>query len=355
MNQSGRRRASDETSGLKRTTLLMSTIAAAGLCPGLHAQVLEIADLQKNIEIFSGVLTEALDLEQATGIFGMSLGGIDSTYLYGQGVVLEVRTPLSGRRNTLSLATLTSTLQDMQAGSNPFEILSRTNNTAPTSPPVQAPDTANEAEEFYRAMMDRISNVDYSLRINSAIQQASDYARSLRSLEKLNEIDYAAILADLDALRVEMQAEIERLRALEDKIRQETSAAANNLTETDLQTSLDNVLERLQPIRDRAVAKAEELRERSRVAEQEYAASWQQEVVTFEANLYSAMCDYGSTLHLLPDAEHVTVILTGLGVDTGESRRSDKLHVFNKSDLVSCQNGEIDALALQERSRQYSY
>ncbi len=355
MKKSGRCRVSSDTISLKRTALMASAIASAGFSAGIVAQEPAIADLQKNIEIFSGVLTEALDLEQATGLFGMSLGGIDSTYLYGQGVVLEVRTPLSSRRNTLSLAALTSTLQDMQAGSNPFELLSRTSNTAPTSTPILSSATANEAEEFYRAMMERMSNVDYSLRINSAIQQATDYARSLRSLEKLGEIDYAAVLADLDEIRVEMQVEFERLRSVEADLRQAVSAAANTVVESDLQASLDNVLGRLEPIRDRAVAKAEELRELSRVAEQEYAESWLQEVAIFEANVYSAMCDYGSTLHLLPNAEHVTVILTGLGADSGESRRSDKLHVFKKSDLVSCQNGEIDAHSLQERSRQYSY
>ena len=355
MKLSGRSKVRNDRIGINRTSLLISAFASAGFYSGVYAQQPDIADLQKNIEIFSGVLTEALDLEQATGIFGMSLGGIDSTYLYGQGVVLDVRTPLSSRRNTLGLAALTSTLQEMQAGNNPFEILSRTSTTAQTSTPIESTVAANGAEEFYRAMMDRISNVDYSLRINTAIQQATDYARSLRSLEKLDEIDYRAVLGDLDAIRSEMQVEIERLRQLEEELRQATSTAANNVAESELQTSLDNVLGRLEPIRDRAVAKAGELRERSRIAEQEYAASWLQEVATFEANVYSAMCDYGSTLHLLPDDEHVTVILTGLGEDTGESHRSDKLHVFKKSDLMSCQNGEIDAHSLQERSRQYSY
>lgn len=355
MKQPCRCKASGGITGLKQTALLFSAIASANFCAGVYAQEPVIADLQKNIEIFSGVLTEALDLEQATGFFGMSLGGIDSTYLYGQGVVLEVRTPLANRRNTLSLAALNSTLQDMQTSSNPFEILSRTNNPAPQATPAQASTPSNAAEEFYRAMMERISNVDYSLRINSAIQQAADYARSLRSLEKLGEIEYTSVLDDLDAIRVEMQVEFERLRLLEEQLGQAASVAANNVTENELWASLDNVLERLEPLRDRAVAKAEELRERSRVAEQEYAESWEQEVAVFEVNVYSAMCDYGSTLHLLPDDEHVTVILTGLGVDSGESRRSDKLHVFNKSDLVSCQNGEINAHSLQERSRQYSY
>lgn len=336
-------------------TLITSTLTALGFCAGLQAQEPDIADLQKNIDIFSGVLAEALELEQATGLFGISLGGIDSTYLYGQGVVLEVRTPLSSQRNTLSLVTLTSTLQNMQARSNPFAALSRSANAAAASPPTLALNATNEAEEFYRTMMDRISNVDFSLRINSAIQQASDHARSLRSLNNIDEATYAAVNQDLDALREEMQGEFERLRAIEDELRQGAAASADRIAEADIKVSLDNVLARLEPIRDRAIAKAEELRERSQIAEQEYAARWQQQVAVFEVNLYSAMCDYGSTLHELPNNEHVSVILTGLGADSGESRRTDKVHVFNKSDMLLCQSGEIDAQQLQERSQQYSY
>lgn len=355
MKKSGRYWSGANPLWFAHSTLVAATFAGIGFCNVLHAQEPDIGDLQKNIDIFSGVLAEALELEQATGLFGISLGGIESTYLHGQGVVLEVRTPLSSRRNTLSLVTLTSTLQNMQARSNPFAALARSTDSAATSPPTLALNATNEAEDFYRTMMDRISSVDFSLRINSAIQQASDYARSLRSLDNLDEASYEVVRQDLDALREEMQSEFEQLRAIEDELRQASADSANSIAEADIKASLDNVLARLEPIRERAIAKAEELRERSQIAEREYAARWQQQVAVFEANLYSAMCDYGSTLHELPGNEHVNVILTGLGADSGESRRTDKVHIFSKADMLLCQNGEIDAQELQERSQQYSY
>lgn len=344
-------------SKLRRTghRLIALAVVASACSAVSHAQQPDIGELQKNIDIFSGVLAEALDLEQATGLFGISLGGIDSTYLYGQGVLLEVRTPLSSRRNTLGLASLTSTLQAMQARSNPFATLSRSASANNASPPTLALNASNEADDFYRAMMDRISSVDYSLHFNTAIQQASDYARSLRSLDNLDDATYESVRNELDTLRQQMQEEFARLREIEDELRQAAASSVDRVAQADLRSSLDSVLARLEPLRDSAVAKAEELRERSRIAEQEYAARWQQEVVAFESNLYAAMCNYGSTLHELPNDENVSVILTGLGSDSGASRRTDKVHVFSKRDLLQCQSGDIDAQILQDRSTHYSY
>jgi len=337
---------------LKSATL---AIGVAAVCTAVTAQQPDISDLQKNIDIFSGVLAEALELEQATGLFGISLGGIDSTYLYGQGVVLEVQTPLASRRNTLGLAALTSTLQNMQARSNPFAALARSENATTDAPPTLPLNATNEAGDFYRTMMDRIANVDYSLRFNTAIQQASDYARSLRSLDNLDDAAYEAMRRDLDVMREAMQIEFVRLREIENELRQSASLTAERIAQADLQSALDNVLAKLEPLQNQAVAKAEELRERSRVAELEYAARWQQEVAEFELNLYAAMCDYGSTLHELPADEHVSVILAGLGEDAGENHRADKVHVFNKRDLLQCQSGDIDSQTLQQRSAHYSY
>ena len=77
----------------------VATVSAASA----HAQDPSLEGLQRNIDIFSGVLEDALDFEESKGLFGLSLGGIESTYLLGQGVVLEVRTPLANSRNRLSL------------------------------------------------------------------------------------------------------------------------------------------------------------------------------------------------------------------------------------------------------------
>jgi len=73
---------------------------------GLHSQEVDLDSLQESISIFSSIVEESLELDQATGIFGNRLGGVDSIYLDGQGAVLEIRTPLANQKNQTLLLLL---------------------------------------------------------------------------------------------------------------------------------------------------------------------------------------------------------------------------------------------------------
>lgn len=344
---------------INRVLVLIGTCAVCLVTSAsMHAQELQLQKLQRNIDIFSGVLEEALELEQTTQLFGLSVGGIESTYLYGQGVVLTVRTPLSSQRNRLSLASLNSALQSMQSRANPFESIPR-----PTAPnqdqrflPLSL--TSEEATGFYREMMEKIANIDYSLIVNSAIQQASESARSLRSLGNIDAAAYDELRTDIDEMRDQMQEKMAELREIETEIRQQAGQDAPGAvaeSSSQLQLSLDAILANIEPIRQQAIAKADELKQRTEIAEQEYAARWQEGVTDLETRLYAAMCDYGSTLRELPEEESISVVLTGLGEDSADNRRSDRVHVFKKADVLQCQSGDIDVATLQQRSAQYSY
>jgi hypothetical protein len=322
------------------------------------AQDENFASLQKNIDIFSGVLEDALDFQESKGLFGLSLGGIESTYLLGQGVVLEVRTPLANSRNRLSLASLNSAMQSLQARGNPFEAIALSSQAASSqSAPVMALRAeSEESSNFYSEMMERVANIDYSIVVNNAIAQATESARSLRSLGNLDESEYEKMRADIEGLRSEMGEKMAGLRELEAQIRESTAQA---LEESDLEegirTKLDAVMAQIEPLREEALAKAAQLKQRSEQAEQQYAQQWQQDVIEFEDKLYQAMCDYGPTLRELPANERVSIILTGLGEQGEDQRRTDKIHVFNKADLQACQSGDIELATLRERSDQYSY
>lgn len=325
----------------------------------VNAQELQLQKLQRNIDIFSGVLEEALDFAGATGLFGLSLGGIESTYLYGQGAVLKIRTPLANRRNRISLVSLSSAMQSLRFRSNPFETLRRPVIAGRAEPATSALSlTRTEAGNFYWEMMDRVSNIDYSLVVSKAIQQASESARSLRAMGSVDESDYEIIRAEIEGLREEMQANMEQLRQVEADIRDTSDAdsgVASDDSRTGLQSRLDTLAADVAPLREKALAKAAELFERSKVAEQAYAAQWQREVIEFESKLYAAMCDYSSTLRELPADESVSIILTGLGEESENNRRTDKVHVFSKADLLQCQTGDIDLATLRQRSIEYSY
>ena len=327
------------------------------------AQAPQLEGLQRNIDIFSGVLEDALDFEESKGLFGLSLGGIESTYLIGQGVVLELRTPLANSRNRLSLASLNSAMQTLQVRGNPFEALALSqsraqslSSSAPASPVMALRNQSADSTSAYNQMMERVANVDYSLAVNNAIQQATESARSLRSLGSIDEGDYAELRADIEGLRAEMGEKMQDLREIEAQITESTSQAITQSNiEEELRLKLNTVMAQIEPLREQAVAKAAQLRRRSEQAEQAYTQQWQQDVVMFEDKLYQAMCDYGSTLRELPRDERVSIILTGLGVQGEDQRRTDKIHVFNKADLQACQSDDISVATLRERSNQYSY
>jgi hypothetical protein len=327
------------------------------------AQAPQLEGLQRNIDIFSGVLEDALDFEESKGLFGLSLGGIESTYLIGQGVVLELRTPLANSRNRLSLASLNSAMQTLQVRGNPFEALALSqsraqslSSSAPASPVMALRNESADSTSAYNQMMERVANVDYSLAVNNAIQQATESARSLRSLGSIDEGDYAELRADIEGLRAEMGEKIQDLREIEAQITESTSQAITQSNiEEELRLKLNTVMTQIEPLREQAVAKAAQLRRRSEQAEQAYTQQWQQDVVMFEDKLYQAMCDYGSTLRELPRDERVSIILTGLGVQGADQRRTDKIHVFNKADLQACQSDDISVATLRERSDHYSY
>ena len=351
---------------LIRQTLACAIAAISAV--SVTAQAPQLADLQRNIEIFSGVLEDALGFEESKGLFGLSLGGIESTYLIGQGVVLEVRTPLANSRNRLSLASLNSAMQSLQVRSNPFEsialsqsraqsLLSPTQASSTQASPVMALRSQSaESANFYTEMMERVANVDYSLAVNNAIQQATESARSLRSLGSVDEGDYAELRADIEGLRVEMGEKMQGLRELEAQIRESTATAiADSDIEEEMRLKFDTLMAQIEPLREQAVTKAAELRLRSEQAEQAYTQQWQQDVVVFEDKLYRAMCDYGPTLRELPGDERVSIILTGLGEQREDRPRADKIHVFSKADLQECQSGEISLEDLRGRSAQDSY
>ena len=213
-----------------------------------------------------------------------------------------------------------------------------------------------DSTSVYTQMMEQIADVDYSLAVNNAIQQATESARSLRSLGSVDDGVYEELRADIEGLRAEMGKKMQGLRELEAQIRESTvQAIADSNIEEEMRLKLDTVIAQIEPLREQAVAKATELRLRSELAEQAYTQRWQQDVVVFEDKLYQAMCDYGSTLRELPSDERVSIILTGLGDQGEDLRRTDKIHVFSKADLQECQSDNISVATLRERSDHYSY
>ena len=321
------------------------------------AQQSEIDSLKSDIDLFAGVLEEALDLNQNSGLFGLSLGGVDPVYLRGQGLVIEVRSQLANRRNRLNLASLNSTMQSLRTGENPFDAFRRrtAENATSLDSVLNGGDTETEdsVDSFYQQMMQRVADVDYSLVINTAIQQAGNSIRSLRSLGDMDEEDFQRIRSELDALRDRMTQGVESIRSLQQEARVAASADSA-LDESTFGARLDELLANFEPLRDEALQKARELQLRMDQAEADYAQRWRADILEFESKLYAALCDFSAPLRNLPENETLALVLQGLGDETN-NQATDKVHVVSLTAIRSCQQGVITSQQLQADSISYSY
>jgi len=338
---------------------LLITVSGLLSLEAAVAQEQNIEAVQRNLAIFSGILEESLQLNESTGLFGMSLGGVESTYLSHQGAVLEIRSPLANRRNRMGLASLSSAMQALQLRQNPFEAM-RNRSAAPATASVQSLDLASAESAptgMYQQMMDRIANIDYSLVAQTAMQQAAHSARSLRALGELDDVSFDDLNEEINGIRNSISASIAELREIEQEVRIQanTAAAADDAADSSLSVRLDTLLQRMQPLRDEALSMAEDLKARSEQAEQDFAMAWQADLAAFESNLYQAICEYGSTLSVIPEEQNISLILEDLGEDRGDNRRTDQVHVIRKSDISACGRGEIDEDMLRQRATRYSY
>ena len=337
---------------LASSLLLLSLVSPIGM-----AQPAQLTDIQRDLALFSGILEEALGLNESTGLFGRSLGGVSSTYLMNQGVVFEVRSPLANRRNRMGLASLSSAMQALQLQENPFLAMRRTQPATVAETSALAVDEASTGG-LYQQLRDQIANIDFSLVVNTAIQQATHSARALRALGSVDESGYESLFAEIEQLRGQIEANTSELRALEAELRSRQAAteeSAATAAEDSLQQRFDELLQRLEPIKQEALTLAADLKERSSRAEAEYAEQWQRDLLAFERTLYVTLCDYGDSLARIPDQESLSFILQGLGDDGEDSRRTDKVHIIKMADVSTCAAQSIESEALQSRATSYTY
>ncbi len=339
-------------------TLKFLPLICSGLLFGntLLAEEVDISAVKENITIFSGILEEALELNQSSGLFGMQLGGVKGSYLVSQGAVFEIRTPLANKRGRAGLGSLNLAMQSLQSRVNPFERVARSAQENAAAISTESADAAEEASAVYQQMMDRIANIDYSLVTSTALQQASEAARSLRNLGSVGPEAYDAMQLEIEALR---EASSQRAAEIRDMVNNLKAGGGEDadpqVAESDLQAEFENLLSAVEPLKQQALAKAAELKALSEQAQADYAQQLELDIAAFESQLFESLCAYGATLREVPIAENVSLILSGLGDDGVSGERSNKVFVFKKADLDRCQNGELSASKLQEIAAVYTY
>lgn len=327
-----------------KNTLWVSALAPFLACPAA-AQEDPYDPLKRNVEAFTGMLEQALELDG--GLFGLGGERIDSMYLAGHGLVLEVRSNLANARSQLNLAVLNNSVLALRQGDNPFAMLARqAREQAEGEEPLAGEDERNPRLE----LLLRARGIDYSDAVNAAIAQAGEYARILRDADGVDNDSFERLRLEIESLRRENRAGVERLRELTEEL----SAGAAEQGER-FERALNELNGEMGQLRKRAEEMADDLREQSESAQAERAERWRHDVAGLELGLTAAMCEYGASLRELPANENVTVILNGLGDESSSGGRADLVHNFSKSDLLLCAEGDIDPAALAERSGRYSY
>jgi hypothetical protein len=326
------------------------------------AQEVVLDEMQRNIEIFSGVLREGLGLNSRAGIFSPLNGSVSGTYFMEQGIVLEIVSPLASSRSSFNWQTLEGSLQQLSGQISSFVNAQ----AARVSPPdleamresMALSLRAETARGAYAQILEGLRNVDISTEIESALASVSESARSLHQMGQIDDARLNALMAEVSDLRGRVNERIAALQALRADV---NAAASNDATDTDttttvaqFQAALDQIVAAVAPVREAAASRAQELQALAEQAKREREAQWQRELVAFEENLFALVCNYSAGLRTLPEGEHLTLVLKGLG-DESESRREDRIHVLSKTDMRSCLQGDQAQQQLRGSARTYSF
>jgi hypothetical protein len=340
-----------------RFILLFSGSVFCGSFAG--AQQLDTSDLKDNVEILSGVLREGLGVNETPGLFGLNESRVDSVYVRGQGVVMDIQTPLARRRNRLNINALATSISRFPRRSNPFEAVQQTN-TSGANNTIAFSSQPGTSETMYRILLEEIQSIDVTSLIDNSIRQASSSARSLRELGELDQDSFNSLQQELYSMREDLGEMRESLMQQIDELRQMDSELIEDSTtsspaESDMRLSLESLKQAVEQLKTNAESRATNLSEQYESAKAEYEVQWRVEIANLETRLYALLCDYGATLRDLPGDEYLTIVFSDLGDESEADARTDKIHMLAKADMEQCQSGRIDASTLQQRSSSYSY
>lgn len=335
--------------------LIVSLCAVIGVSSA-HAQDADLEEMQRSIEMFSGVLREGLDLNARAGIFSPFNGSVQGDYYMRQGVVLEIVSPLASSRSAFSWQSFESKLQQLSGQ------ISNLVNTPRVSPPdfeamrqtMALSLRSSGAQDAYNNFMATIRNTDFTKETEEALARASESARSLHELGKIDDARLNAIMVRVNELRNEANARVSAMTQLREEAESTQQPADINTLFQSFEQRWAETVAAMQPLRDAALEQAAQLSAQVEQAQQEREQQWQQELQSFEQKLFVLVCDYGAALRALPSDEHLTLVLKGLGAEN-ENRREDRIHVLDKTQLQGCLQGDQEPSALQNSALTYSF
>ena len=299
--------------------MMCSVIAIATGCASVQslAQAPEqLSAIAREVSIMENILSTAL--KQDTD---KKVRAINANYFAKQGIVFELDIRGANRWHAIFSGAPDAPLPPMpdidfsdvniEFISDHVEIISE-----------QAVESSREAyQHAMEVMRDGAEKVrDIAEKERDVSRELRDLEREKRDLEFATRHDNSAEEKELAARKKSVEKEIKALEKQQTKLTKEQKKARQEISAKQAQ------------------------REKQKAAEQK------QLLEKINQSISLTLCDYGSGLRSLPNNEHVSFVLGGLGQNS-----KSLIKVFNKSDIKKCVIGETKASELALKAVSYQF
>lgn len=358
LDNSGRAGRSAVRNGVLALVLLAMPLSLAS------AQNAEdhIAGMRRSVEVFSGVLRESLGLNVRQGIFSPRNGEVKGRYLLGQGIVLELVTPMQNNRAWPGV--------DMQSLNQSLEQLSGQLDSMMERGLVTRPDLdavrdamalslrTDDVARFYREQLQMLSTLGDLPSIERTMSAAASTLQRLQEAGQLDESTIENLTSQFQALQGQLAMQIretDQLRAEMRELAAEAQALPDEQTLDRWLTAKAQIEEQLTSLGERLNSQVSTLREQQQRARELQQVQREQDLAHFESQMFATVCDYAAGLRALPEDEHLTLVMVGVGELTENGNRQDRIHVIPQQSVAQCLRGEISGVSLAESVVTYSY
>jgi hypothetical protein len=283
------------------------------------------AKLGQNLKIMQDILQSSLGGQEHS-----SIGRIQHSYLFGQGVAFRVDSNSGWLRHfvmppmppmpAMAPAAPGSAVAVAANVANSISI-SENGNSFSFSFDEEAMEEMAEAAE---AMAEQ--QQDQSEKLRDLREERRDIERDLRDYEReKRDIEFSAKVSKLDS---DQQKKLTEINQKSEQLKTQLAQLQKNLTEQEQEYN------------------------KKRAEQQKLAAQRQTELVAKVGQVFSnTLCDYGASLRDLKEQEFVSFQLSLSGRDNAK----DHYWVVKKSDINQCVTGKIDASALLKKASYYQY
>lgn len=315
--------------------------------------------MRQNVELLSTTLKEGLGLNERRGVFSPRAGDVRGRYLQGQGVVLEVLTPLQTREG-FTMDTFSNSLSQLSA-----QLDGMLQQGAVTRPDFEVMRDqlalsmrSDEVAAYYRELMQQLQSVQDIPAIERALANAASALQSLQSLGQIDPATRERLAQQLEAQREQLHRQMAAWETLRREIReqsQQSDALPDSATQqawTEARARLDTELAALRANISEHSMQLQQQREQAEQLRLQQAA---QALEDFQSRLFVLLCDYAAGLRSMPATESLSVVLSGVGDEMEGGVRRDVIYQVDKDTLKSCQQGQTSAEQLRERSSRYQY